>query len=135
MGGSIHCSIEMHAVFFHSEEKEITFGWKWDQYYSCEKFQLLKKIELLSNFKYTGFYKYTVWGGLKMKMGLLANQLITSPWFITLRKVESDLQHSGALWKLQFQLTFLALTSVSYRMDEWMTEWVHEKCAFGHFLS
>lgn len=99
------------------------------------KVSVVKKNKLLSNFKYTGFYKYTVWGGLKMKMGLLANQLITSPWFITLHKVESYLQHSGALWKLQFQLTFLALTSVSYRMYEWMTEWVHERCAFGHFLS
>ena len=72
MGGSIYCSIEMHAVFFHSEGKEIMFGWKWDQYYSCEKFHLLKKkIELLSIFKCTEFYKYSVWGGLKMKVGLV----------------------------------------------------------------
>lgn len=66
MGGSIYCSIEMHSVFFHSEGKEITFGWKWDQYYSCEEVSVVKKNKLLSNFKYTGFYKYTVWGGLKV---------------------------------------------------------------------
>lgn len=74
------------------------------------KVSVVKKNKLLSNFKYTGFYKYTVWGGLKMKMGTACKPVnnITMIYHTTQSR-EWPATYSGALLKITISINIFSI--------------------------
>lgn len=83
-----------------------------------------------------GFISTLFLGGLRMKKGLSVKSGNT---ISTVYHTPQNRQWSAIEWcssKITMSInTFFIITRVSYRMYEWMIEWVREKRASGHFLS